>query len=79
MPGPVSDSHDPEFGTAANRQDVEDAIREVVTLIGNELGPQLKNVLEVVNGPIGPLRSLIFNERELRIIRFGLNRSLEDF
>lgn len=78
MPGPVSDSRDPEFGTGANRHDVEDAIRHVVTLIGNELGPTLKNIVEVVNDPEGPTSRLRFNERELRVIRFGLNRALED-
>jgi hypothetical protein len=79
MPGPVSDSRDPEFGTGANRADIAEATREVLDLIKAELGPQLKNIVEVVNGPNGSLATLRFNERELRIIRFGLNRMLEEF
>jgi hypothetical protein len=78
MPGPVSDSYDPEFSTAANAQDVSDAIGAVIERITEHLGPQLRNILEVVHeGPEGPEHPPAFSENELRVIRFALNRAIE--
>lgn len=78
MPGPVSDSYDPEFGTSSNAQDVKDAIQEVVEKIGEALGPELKNIVGVVQDEdSGPGFQFQVSERGLRVIRFGLNRALE--
>jgi hypothetical protein len=78
MPGPVSDSYDPEFGTGANADDVRTAIEAVVARIAEELGPGLRNIVEIVHeGPEGPAHPPLFTENELRVIRFGLNRALE--
>ena len=77
MPGPVSDSYDPEFGTSANAQDVRDAMYGVTERILVHLGPELKNIVGVAQGPAGEWHTLKLSERELRIIRFGLNRALE--
>ena len=77
MPGPVSDSYDPEFSTGANADDVRDGIEKVVAGIGKYLGPQLKNIVEVVQGKSGNRFKLTFTEQQLRIIRFGLKRALE--
>lgn len=79
MPGPVSDSYDPEFSTGANVQEVAEAIlalRDRATeAIGSE---ELKNILEVIRGKNGEAKTLLVrNERELRILRFALNRALE--
>lgn len=81
MPGPVSDSYDPEFGTGANAQDVQDAIQEVVDRIGMSLGPKLHNIVSVVQNPkdYKELHQFKFTEQQLRVIRFGLNRALEGF
>lgn len=79
MPGPVSDSYDPEFGTGQNSADVREGIEKVVEKMGRYLGPELKNIVGVVQGPSGKGKSVYLSEREMRIIRFGLNRSLEDW
>jgi len=77
MPGPVSDSYDPEFGTGSNAEDVRDAIQGVVARIGGRLGPELKEIVGVVQGKSGKRHHITLSERELRVIRFGLNRALE--
>lgn len=78
MPGPVSDSFDPEFGTGANADMVQAAVAGVVARITEHLGPGLKNIVEIAyEGPEGPEHPPAFSENELRVIRFGLNRALE--
>lgn len=76
MPGPVSDSFDPEFGTAANADEVRNAIEQVRVRLGRDLG-ELKNIVEVVHGEGGGWQRWRLTERERRIIRFALNRALE--
>ena len=78
MPGPVSDCYDPEFSTTSNRYDVEVAIKGVVDKIARYLGPELKDIVGVVQGPPGNHTNILLSEREMRVIRFGLNRALED-
>jgi len=46
-------------------------------MISNDIGGPLKDILEVIRGETGPLSEIQFSERELRIIRFGLNRAME--
>lgn len=78
MPGPVSDSYDPEFGTSANAEMVELAISSVVNRINMLLGADLRNIVAVVHDEgEWPVHQLVFTEQELRVIRFGLNRALE--
>lgn len=77
MPGPVSDSYDLEFSTSSNREDVSEAIQEVVSSISDLIGPELKWIVGVVQGGDGVTFTAPLSERELRIIRFGLNRALE--
>lgn len=78
MPGPVSDSYDPEFSTGENARNVADGIKEALDIISKTLGPKLKNVIEVAQGPPGKSVSVRLTERQRRLIRFGLNRALED-
>jgi hypothetical protein len=76
MPGPVSDSYDPEFGTADNADSVRRAIRAVIHKVNGDLNDEpRKNILEVVNGRGGKTGAYYFCERELRIIRFCLHRA----
>lgn len=77
MPGPVSDSHDPEFGTNANAAAIADGIEEVIERISQHLGSELKDIVEVALGDDGPECTLTLTERQLRLIRFGLRRALE--
>lgn len=77
MPGPVSDSYDPEFSTSANAEDVREAIRGVVLGIDLLLGPQLKHIVDVVHGERGHRFEVPLCEQELRVIRFALKRAVE--
>lgn len=77
MPGPVSDSYDPEFSTGANADDVREAIKHIVDKFGKHLGPELKYIVSVVQGPEGKRTKFALSERDMRVIRFGLNRALE--
>lgn len=73
MPGPVSDSYDPEFGTSYNAYLVRKAIQNESQKITGILGPDLKEILSVVDGAEGKHHNLLITERSLRIIRFALN------
>ncbi len=79
MPGPVSDSYDPEFSTAANAAEVEEAVKSVRDTITSIIGSEkLMNILDVCRMiENNPLHTAVFRERELRIIRFAMNRALE--
>ncbi len=76
-PGPVSDSYDPEFSTGENAQDVADGINSIVNKIDSKLGSELEYIVDVVHGSEGKKVEFILSEREMRIVRFGLNRALE--
>lgn len=79
MPGSVSDSYDPEFSTASNARDICSAIQDVVNKI--TAGPledkPVRNILEVVHGKAGSLRSIVLSDKEWRVIRFACNRAIE--
>lgn len=77
MPGPVSDSYDPEFSTGARAHDVRSGIQSVIDRIGGHLGPGLRNIVQVAQEEPGEPTGLTFDERQLRLIRFGLLRVLD--
>lgn len=79
MPGPVSDSYDPEFGTGANCAEIVEAIDGVIDRLTKQLGEERLYILDVVRGPDnGPHKhGGELSERELRIIRFCLYRAKE--
>lgn len=77
MPGPMSDAYDPEFSTQANADRIAGAIQDAVDRIGIEIGLELQYILDVIDGEPGPKHRIAFSERELRVIRFALNRALE--
>jgi hypothetical protein len=78
MPGPVSDSYDPEFGTGDNAAMVRTAIEGVRNKLAKPLSKELRNIVELaVEGPIGTPHTITLTENELRVVRFALNRALE--
>jgi hypothetical protein len=79
MPGPVSDSYDPEFSTGSNREEVLDALREMSELLSRKIGAERDYILDVVRRPRRGKKIASFTERELRILRFGVERGLESF
>ncbi len=78
MPGPVSDSYDPEFGTSSNADEVMEAVRGVRDKISAAIGSeQLRDILEVVRSDDRTARTVKLTDRQLRVIRFAMNRALE--
>jgi hypothetical protein len=85
MPGPVSDSYDPEFGTGARAAEVLEAIEKLRALISDHIGSdELKNIVDLAEGyndntpdTEGSCQTIEFDIRELRIIRFCLDRAIE--
>ena len=78
MPGPVSDGYDPEFGTAANAHDVAEAVKFVRDRVSARLSnSELRNIVDVVHPDHGAMLNLQISERNLRVMRFALNRALE--
>jgi ferredoxin-thioredoxin reductase catalytic subunit len=72
MPGPVSDSYDPEFGTGENADDVRAAIEEVAAKFSYNLNSERQYIVDVVRGEAGREHRMTLSEREMRIVRFGL-------
>ena len=53
MPGPVSDSYDPEFSTGENAREVRDGLNDVLGVIEAVPGlltPDLKYIVDVARG-----------------------------
>ena len=80
MPGPVSDSYDPVWGTGSNAAEVREGIREVEAKISKMLKSPPKYILDVIRGKNGPPMAVdvVFSERELRIIRYAMRVALEE-
>jgi len=79
MPGPISDNYDPEFSTGANAAEVRAGVQEMRDALSVSLSEDLLPILDVVRGE-NDMRALLpysFSVRELRIIRFAMNRAIE--
>lgn len=74
---PISDKGDPEAEAAESRELLRQALHQVVVRISRPIGPGLLLLGDTIGGPEGKRRTLSLTERELRLIRFGLNRALE--
>ena len=77
MPGPTSDSYDPEFGTGDNANSVRNAILKAIDKLTAKLGPDLKNIVVVADGPKGKVFNVKLSEKDLRALRFAALRSLD--
>ena len=78
MPGPVSDSYDPVWGTAEQAAEVKNGIREVVNGISHILNSPPKYIRDVILEADGPQLAVSFSERELRIIRYAMRVALDE-
>ena len=76
MPGDISDSYDPEFGTGSNADAVRAGVSNLVEQLDRVLGDKL-DIATVALGPDGNNLTLVFSERELRLMRFALSRAIE--
>lgn len=77
MPGPVSDSYDPEFGTTANAHDIRSALQGMHGRLGAIIGGPPKPILDVVRGDEGRLIDQELTERQWRLLRFACERAGE--
>lgn len=76
MPGPVSDSYDPEWGTSANGAEITEAISEVYDRVSGILGHREPlYVLKLVRSDLPQPIAATLTEKEWRIIRFALERA----
>jgi len=78
MPGPVSDSYDCEFGTGSNCELIKLHLGEVYSLVSAILDnkPPMY-ILDLVDANLPAKIAATFTEKELRIIRFALERAGE--
>ena len=77
MPGPVSDSYDAEWGTAANGDEIKDAIQAVYDKLSNILGHQPPLFILDLMQEKGLTRNITagLTEKEWRILRFACERA----
>lgn len=78
MPGSVSDTYDPEFGTGSAAAEIVDALRGVYGRVSGVLGNRPPvYVLDLVRADLPSPVAATLTEREWRIIRFALERAAE--
>ena len=77
MPGPISDSYDPEFGTGANAAEIKNAVGAMYNELGKIIGGPPQYILNVVRGEDGPIIVALFTKKEWRILRFACERADE--
>lgn len=77
MPGPVSDSFDPEWGTVENAEAIRAAIQVMHMRLGHVIDRPPDPILKVVDGKAGSLIAAEFSERQWRILRFACERAAE--
>jgi hypothetical protein len=81
MPGPVSDSYDPEWGTSANGAKIAEALDDVYNRISEPLGkPTPLFILDLLEAEGSRMLTKIeigLTVKEWRIIRFALERARE--
>ena len=78
MPGPVSDSYDPEWGTSANAELIHCALQDLYDKLSAKLGDKPPiYILDLVKLDLPMEKSITLTEKELRLLRFALERSQE--
>lgn len=78
MPGNISTSYAPVWGTSANCDRVREAIVEVKDKLGKWIGGPPAFILRVVDAENGEPHAIPLTTRELRILRFACRVALEE-
>lgn len=78
MPGPMSDSYDPEFGTEENCHRIRKALEETYAEVSSILGdmPPMP-ILDLVDARLPGQIEAFLTEKDWRLIRFALERAQE--
>lgn len=75
MPGPISDSRDPEFGTGDNADAVRQAVRLIREKLTRRIGTEsLKDIVGVAHRVCERQPTRGWSEDEMRVLRFCLDR-----
>ncbi len=78
MPGPVSDSYDPEWGTSANAAEIHEALEGVYDRLTGILGGKTPMyILDLVTADLPLPVSATLTEKEWRLMRFAVERARE--
>lgn len=78
MPGPVSDSYDPEWGTAALGDEIREAVKQVYRKLSRILGEPPIYILDLVRSKTLTRKiEATLTEREWRLLRFACERAEE--
>jgi hypothetical protein len=76
MPGPVSDSYDPEWGTADNRDMIDCSLKDVYDTVSVVLGNRRPlQILQLVGLELETPITARMTEKEWRLVRFALERA----
>ena len=78
MPGPVSDSFDPEFGTGENAHRIRQQLTLMYARVSGILGgTKPLPILELVDAELPRPITATLTEKEWRLLRFALERAQE--
>ena len=78
MPGPVSDSYDPEWGTSSNAMEVSEAVGLLYHRLTGILGDREPlPILELVRSELPTPITATLPEWEWRLLRFACERAQE--
>jgi len=76
MPGPVSDSYDPEWGTSDRTESISHALSQIYETTSKILGDQPPiYILDLVEADLPKLITATLSEREWRLCRFAIERA----
>jgi hypothetical protein len=77
MPGPVSDSYDPEWGTTANGDPIRDALQSLYVTVSAILGNQPPlPILDLVHMKLPEPIAATLTTKQWRLLRFALERAI---
>lgn len=76
MPGPVSDSYDPEWGTSFNAHCIKEALDGVYARLSNVLDDQPPMDIRVlIDADLPTLIYASLTQKEWRLLRFAVERA----
>lgn len=78
MPGPMSDSYDPEWGTSSKAAEIREALAETYDVVSEVLrnSPPM-DIRKLVDADLPKIIGSALTERQWRLIRFSLERAKE--
>lgn len=78
MPGPMSDSYDPEFGTGHNCHRIREALARVYSRVSQILDSKPPiYILDLIDQDLPEPIQTTLSTKEWRLIRFALERAQE--